>query len=168
MAPDQPKSQQQIAQEQIHQVRQLAGIIHEYREHPGSFTKFQLMCGITFGADPVSGLISVTPSKQDEQFRCKNKELLEQAGSERDAFFDAVDFFATHEVALAWNGKAPNKEFQVPREMSLNFAHPTMNVEIEFRRKGEPDAFRLSMLFIGFDNLGSATLYAGKRQGLLK
>lgn len=158
---------EKIAKDHIQQVRQLAGIIHEYREHPAAFTKFQLMCGITFGSDPVSGMIHVTPTRQDEQFACKDKELLEQAGSERDAFFDAVDFFATHEVALAWNGESPAKDFHVPRELSLNFAHPTLNVEIEFRRKGEADAFRLSMLFVGFENLGSATIYAGKRQGLL-
>lgn len=157
-----------IPEQQIATVRQIAGIVHEYREYPARFTKFELMCGLTFGTDPVSGLIRVTPSKQEEQFRCKDAELLGHAGSERDAFFDAVDIFATSEVALAWNGQSPTKDFHVPREMSLNFAHPTMSVEITFRRKGEPDEFRLSMLFIGFDNLGSASIYASKRQGLLK
>lgn len=166
MASEQPK--QHIPEQQIETVRQIAGVVHEFREYPARFTKFELTCGMTFGSDPVAGVIRVTPSKQDEQFLCKDAELLGHAGSERDAFFDAVDIFAGNNVALAWNGTNPKKDFHVPREMSLNFAHPTMSVEIEFRRKGEPDAFRLSMFFIGFDNLASASVYAGKRQGLLK
>ncbi|MGV3551144.1 hypothetical protein [Rhizobium sp.] len=161
-------AEQHIPEQQIQTVRQIAGIVHEFREYPARFTKFELTCGMTFGADPVAGIIRVTPSKQDEQFLCKDEELRERAGSDRDAFFDAVDIFATSEAALAWNGNSPGKDFHVPREMSLNFAHPTMNVEIEFRRKGEPDAFRLSMFFIGFDNLASASVYASKRQGFLK
>jgi hypothetical protein len=157
-----------IPEQQTAVVRQIAGVVHEFREHPARFTKFELICGLTFGPDPVSGMIRVTPSKKEEQFRCKDEELLGHAGSERDAFFDAVDIFATSGAALAWNGTSPSKDFHVAREMSANFTHPTMNVEITFRRKGEPDEFRLSMLFIGFDNAGSASIYASGRQALLK
>lgn len=157
-----------IPEPQIQIVRQIAGVVHEFREHPARFTKFELICGLTFGPDPVSGMIRVTPSKQEEQFRCKDEELLGHAGSERDAFFDAVDIFATSGAALAWNGESPGKDFHVARELSANFTHPTMNVDIAFRRKGDPDAFRLSMLFIGFDNTGSASIYAGSRGKLLK
>ena len=157
-----------IPEQQIQLVRQVAGVVHEYREHPARFTKFELMCGLTFGPDPVSGMIRVTPSKKEEQFRCKDEELLGHAGSERDAFFDAVDIFATSGAALAWNGKSPTKDFHVARELSANFTHPTMSVEIAFRRKGEADEFRLSMLFVGFDNMGSASVYAASRGSLLK
>lgn len=157
-----------IPEQQIQLVRQIAGVVHEFREYPDRFTKFELMCGMTFGPDPVSGLIRVTPSRKEEQFRCKDEELLGHAGSERDAFFDAVDIFATSGAALAWNGVSPTKNFHVPREMSANFTHPTMNVEITFRRKGDPDEFRLSMVFIGFENTGSASIYAASRQALLK
>jgi hypothetical protein len=159
---------QHIPEQQIATVRQIAGIVHEFREYPARFTKFELTCGMTFGTDPVAGVIRVTPSRQDEQFLCKDAELLGHAGTERDAFFDAVDIFASSEAALAWNGVSPTKDFHIPREMSINFSHPTMSVEIAFRRKGEADSFQLSMFFIGFDNLGSASIYAGKRQGLLK
>ncbi|MBX9458198.1 MAG: hypothetical protein KL863_20395 [Rhizobium sp.] len=155
-------------EQQIDIVRQLAGIVHEFREHPARFTKFELMCGLNFGTDPVTGLIRVTPSKQEEQFRCKDEELLGHAGSERDAFFDAVDIFAASGAALAWNGVSPNKDFHVVREMSANFAHPVMSVDITFRRKGEADAFRLDMVFVGFDNAGSAGIYAAGRGKLLK
>jgi hypothetical protein len=157
-----------IPEQQISVVRQIAGVVHEFRDHPARFTKFELMCGLTFGEHPVSGLIRVTPTKDEQQFRCKDEELLGHAGSERDAFFDAVDIFATSGAALAWNGTSPSKDFHVAREMSANFTHPTMNIEITFRRKGEPDAFSLSMLFIGFDNTGSASIYAGSRGALLK
>jgi hypothetical protein len=157
-----------IPEQQIELVRQIAGIVHEYRKYPARFTKFELMCGLSFGPDPVTGMIRVTPSKQDEQFRCKDEELLGHAGSERDAFFDAVDIFATSGAALAWNGKSPKKDFHVVRELSANFTHPTMSVQIAFRRKGEPDEFRLDMLFIGFDNQGSAIVYSGSRASLLK
>lgn len=157
-----------IPEQQISVVRQIAGIVHEYRDHPARFTKFELMCGLSFGQDPVSGLIRVTPSKKEEQFRCKDAELLGHAGTERDAFFDAVDIFATSGAALAWNGKSPTKDFHVARELSANFTHPTMSVEIAFRRKGDPDEFRLDMFFVGFDNLGSASIYAGSRGNLLK
>lgn len=157
-----------IPEQQTTVVRQIAGVVHEYREHPARFTKFELMCGLTFGPEPVSGMIRVTPSKKEEQFRCKDEELLGHAGSERDAFFDAVDIFATSGATLAWNGRSPTKDFHVAREMSANFTHPTMSVDIAFRRRGEPDEFRLSMLFIGFDNVGSASIYAGSRGALLK
>ena len=157
-----------IPEQQIALVRQIAGIVNEFREHPARFTKFELFCGLSFGPDPVSGVIRVSPSKQEEQFRCKDEELLGHAGSERDAFFDAVDIFASSGAALAWNGESPKKDFHVAREMSANFTHPTMSVDITFRRKGDPDAFKLNMLFIGFDNAGSASIYAGTRQALLK
>ena len=157
-----------IPEPQIQIVRQIAGVVHEFREHPARFTKFELLCGLSFGPDPVSGVIRVSPSKQEEQFRCKDEELLGHAGSERDAFFDAVDIFASSGAALAWNGKSPKKDFHVAREMSANFTHPTMSVDITFRRKGDPDAFKLNMLFIGFDNAGSASIYAGTRRDLLK
>jgi hypothetical protein len=157
-----------IPEQQTGLVRQIAGIVHEYRKHPTNFPKFELMCGLSFGPDPVSGMIRVTPTKQDEQFRCKDEELLGHAGSERDAFFDAVDIFATSGAVLAWNGTTPSPKFDVVRELSANFAHPTMSVDITFRRKGEPDAFKLNMLFIGFDNVGSASIYAGSRGKLLK
>lgn len=157
-----------IPEQQIELVRQVAGIVHEYRKHPARFTKFELMCGLSFGPEPVTGLIRVTPSRQEEQFRCKDEELLGHAGSERDAFFDAVDIFATSGAALAWNGKSPKKDFHVVRELSANFAHPTMSVQIAFRRKGEPDEFRLDMAFVGFDNPGSASVYAASRGALLK
>jgi hypothetical protein len=168
MSANQNASAQHIPEQQIQTVRQIAGIIHEFREYPARFTRFELTCGMSFTDNPVSGLIRVTPSKQEEQFRCKDEELLGHAGSERDAFFDAVDIFASSETALAWNGTSPTKDFHLPREMSANFAHPTMSVDIAFRRKGEPDTFQLSMFFIGFESLGSAMIYAGKRQGLLK
>lgn len=155
-------------EQQIEIVRQLAGVVHEFREYPARFTKFELMCGLNFGTDPVTGMIRVTPSKQEEQFRCKDEELLGHAGSERDAFFDAVDIFAASGAALAWNGVSPTKDFHVVREMSANFAHPVMSVQIAFRRKGEPDEFRLDMVFVGFDNAGSAGIYAGGRGKLLK
>jgi hypothetical protein len=157
-----------IPEQQIALVRQIAGIVHEYREHPARFTKFELMCGLSFGPEPVSGIIRVTPARKEEQFRCKDEELLGHAGTERDAFFDAVDIFASSGAALAWNGKSPTKDFHVARELSANFTHPTMSVDIGFRRKGEPDEFRLNMLFIGFDNIGSASIYAGSRGTLLK
>ena len=105
-----------IPEQQIALVRQIAGIVHEFREHPARFTKFELFCGLSFGPDPVSGVIRVSPSKQEEQFRCKDEELLGHAGSERDAFFDAVDIFASSGAALAWNGESPKKDFHVARE----------------------------------------------------
>jgi hypothetical protein len=157
-----------IPEEQIRLVRQIAGIIHEYREHPDRFVKFELMAGLTFGPDPVSARIRLTPKESDEVFRCKDEELLGHAGSERDAFFDAVDIFAASGTALAWNGAVPSPAFDPVPVMSLNFAHPTFSVDITFRRRGEPDAFKLAMLFVGFDNTGAASIYAGSRQGLVK
>ena len=46
-----------IPEQQIALVRQIAGIVHEFREHPARFTKFELFCGLSFGPDPVSGVI---------------------------------------------------------------------------------------------------------------
>lgn len=157
-----------IPVEQIEPVRQVAAMIREYREDPARFTRFVMMCGLSFGPEPVAGMISVTPSRQQEEFRCRDAKLLGHAGSERDAFFDAVERFAASGAALAWNGESPSKDFHVAREMSANFAHPTMSVECVIRRKGEPDEFRLDRLFIGFDNVGAASIYAANRRTLLR
>lgn len=155
-------------EQQIETVRQVASLIYDYRDHPARFTRFEMKCGMSFGRHIVSGIVSVSPSRKDEQFVCKDEELLEVMGNERDAFFEAIDVFASHDAALAWNGKSPTKNFNVPREMSLNFAHPTMHADLVFRRKGEADETALRMLFIAFQSPLAASIYASKRPGLLK
>lgn len=159
---------QHSPEQQIDVVRQVASMIYDYRDHPSRFTKFEIKCGMTFGRNPVSAIISVTPSRKDEQFLCRDKELLDQMGSERAAFFEALDIFASHEAALAWNGKSPTRNFQVPREMSLNFAHPTLHADLAVRRRGDADEIGLRMLFIAFESALAASIYASKRPGLLK
>ena len=143
-------------------------MIYDHRDHPARFTRFEMKCGMTFGPDPVSAVITMTPSKKEEHFLCRDKDLLEAAGSDREAFYEAVNMFASQGAALAWNGKTPGRDFHVPREMSLDFAHPTMSADIVFRLKGEADNIALRMLFIGFDSALAASIYSGKRAGLLK
>ena len=156
-----------IAQPQSQLVSEIAGIIREYRKRPTAFTKFELMGGLSFGPEPVAATIRVTPSKKEETFRCRDQSLLGKAGSDRDAFFDAVETFAERPVILAWNGKTPNASFHVVRDMSANLAYPTFSVELAYRRKGEPDELRTNMFFIAFDDVSAANAYAEGKAGLL-
>ena len=160
-------SAEHVAEPQSRLVAEIAGIIREYRKRPAAFTKFELMGGLSFGPEPVAATIRVTPSKKEETFRCKDATLLGKAGSDRDAFFDAVEIFAECPVILAWNGKTPNASFHVVRDMSANLSHPTFSVELAYRRKGEPDELRTNMFFIAFDDETSANAYAKGKVGLL-
>lgn len=160
-------SAEPAAAPQFRMVGEIAGLIREYRKRPESFSKFELMAGLSFGPEPVAAAIRVTPSKKEENFRCKDTALLDRAGSEKDAFFAAVDRFTESEVIYAWNGKTPDPSFHVVRDMSANLVHPTFSVELAYRRKGEPDELRTNMFFIAFDDQASADAYAESKVDLL-
>jgi hypothetical protein len=110
----------------------------------------------------------VTPRAREEQFRCKDAALKASAGTDRDAFFAAVETFARSAALLAWNGETPAGDFQMVRELSGNFAYPTMSVELGYRRRGDSDEYRANMVFIGFPDGDTADSFAAERAHLIK
>jgi len=149
-------------------VAEIATVILDYRDKPEKFVKFELMCGLTLKVDPIAGQIRLTPRAKEERFRCKDAALKASAGSDRDAFFAAIETFARSEALLAWNGITPAGDFQMVRELSGNFAHPTMSVELAYRRRGDSDEYRANMVFIGFPDGDTADAFAAQRAHLIK
>jgi hypothetical protein len=149
-------------------VAEIATVILDYRDTPEKFVKFELMCGLTLKVEPIAGRIRVTPRAREEQFRCKDAALKASAGTDRDAFFAAVETFARSAALLAWNGETPAGDFQMVRELSGNFAYPTMSVELGYRRRGDSDEYRANMVFIGFPDGDTADSFAAERAHLIK
>lgn len=149
-------------------VAEIATVILDYRDKPEKFVKFDLMCGLTLKVEPIAGRILMTPRAKDERFRCRDVGLKASAGSDRDAFFAAVDTFARSEALLAWNGITPAGDFQMVRELSGNFAYKTMSVELAYRRRGDSDEYRANMFFIGFPDGDTADAFAAERSHLIK
>lgn len=149
-------------------VAEIATVILDYRDHQEKFVKFELMCGLTLKVDPIAGQIRLTPRAKEERFRCKDDGLKASAGSDRDAFFAAVETFARSEALLAWNGITPAGDFQMVRELSGNFAYPTMSVDLAYRRRGDSDEYRANMVFIGFPDGDTADAFAAQRSHLIK
>lgn len=149
-------------------VAEIATVILDYRDKPEKFVKFELMCGLTLKVEPIAGQIRLTPRAKDERFRCKDGPLLASAGSDRAAFFAAVDTFARSAALLAWNGITPKGDFQMVRELSGNFTHPTMSVDLAYRRRGDSDEYRANMFFIGFPDGDTADAFAADRAHLIK
>lgn len=160
-APHLPEPQNQL-------VGQIAKVIRDYRATPEKFVKFDLMCGLTLKTDPIAGRIRVSPKRKEEHYRCKDAAQLASAGSDRDAFFAAVETFADSPALVAWNGETPKGDFQMVRDLSANFAHPTMSVDLAYRRRGESDEYRTNMVFIGFPDGPAADAYAATRGHLIK
>ena len=157
-----------IPEAQNELVAQIATVISDYRDNPEKFVKFELMCGMTLRVEPIAGRINVTPRAKNEQFRCKDEAQRAGFASDREAFFGAVEAFADKAGFLAWNGVTPEGKFELVQELSANFSHPTMSVELGYRRRGDSDEFRTSMVFIAFDDTASAQAYADKRPNLIK
>lgn len=149
-------------------VAEIATVILDYRDKPEKFVKFELMCGLTLKVEPIAGRIRLTPRAKEEQFRCKDTALKASAGTDRAAFFAAVETFARSAALLAWNGETPDGDFQMVRELSGNFAHPTMSVELGYRRRGDSDEYRANMVFIGFPDGDTADAFAATRAHLIK
>ena len=149
-------------------VGQIATVIRDYQATPEKFVKFDLMCGLTLKVDPIAGRIRVTPKRREEQFRCRDAAQLAAAGSDRDAFFAAVDTFARSGAVIAWNGETPKGDFQLVRDLSANFAHPTMSVDLAYRRRGDSNEYRTNMVFVAFPDGPSADAFAAERPHLIK
>lgn len=149
-------------------VREIADLLGQYHKRKSSFLKFGLRGGVALNKEPAGALIMHSPTQNDEQYRVQDAELRRGQPSEKDAFFAGVEKFAAHGAFLAWNGKRPAGSFDTIKDLSEDFAHPTMTVEIAYRKRGEEDESRLNMFFIGFADEAAAADYAERKPGLVK
>jgi hypothetical protein len=155
-------------QQQTALVREIAGLLGQFHKRKSSFLKFGLRGGVALNKQPAGCRIMVSPTQNDEQYRVQDPELRRGQPSEKDAFFAAVDTFAAHGAFLAWNGKRPAGSFDTVRDLSENFAHPTMTIEIVYRKRDEEHENHLNMFFIGFADEASAADYAERKSALMK
>lgn len=149
-------------------VREIAGLIGEYRKRKSSFLKFGLRGGVALNRDPAGCVIMHSPTQNDEHFQCRDAELRKGQPSEKDAFFAGIEKFAGLGAFLGWNGKRPPGSFDTVRDLSEDFAHPTMTAEILYQRRGETHENRLNMFFIGFADEAAAADYAERKKALVK
>lgn len=149
-------------------VREIAGLIGQYRKRKSSFLKFGLRGGVALNRDPAGAIIMVSPTQNDEEYRVRDAALREGQASEKDAFFAGVEKFASLGAFLAWNGKRPPGSFDTVKDLSEDFAHPTMTVEIVYQKRGEDHENRLNMFFIGFADEAAAEDYARRKPALVK
>ena len=150
-------------------VAEIAGLVQEYRKDGGAFVKFGLKCGMTLGKLPIAGGIMHSPKKSDERFQISDPAFREKYPSEKEAFYAAFDQFTSNAQFLAWNGKVPDdKKFDLVKDMSENFARPTMQVEVIYRKRGGEHEEKLRMFFIGFNDDNEAKGYAGMHAAHVK
>lgn len=150
-------------------VKEIAALFTEYRDDPKDFVKFGMKCGLALNTVPLAAMIMFGPKQKDEHFRIADPIALKKhGGSETKAFNAAFDQFTGNAAFLAWNGIKPPGRVDLVRELSENFAHPTMTVEMTYRRRGDSAESRLNMFFIGFKDEESAQAYGKKQAVLLK
>ncbi|MBL0370399.1 hypothetical protein JJB09_00010 [Rhizobium sp. KVB221] len=142
-------------------VKEIAGLVQQYRDGDPALVKFGMKCGITLDRHPVGAGIMHSPKLKQETFQIKDSAFRQNFQSDKDAFFAAFDRFVANGQFLAWSGKVP-KEGQAAILKTLNEDHtrPTMQIEMICRKRGSESEQKLQMLFIGFGDDKEAAAYA--------
>ena len=148
-------------------VAEIAAIVTEYRRDASNLVKFGLKCAIALNREPIAGGIMYAPKRSDETFKIRDTSFEGKFETDKDAFFAAFDRFTGHAAFLAWDGRLPDPAFEVVKQLSDNYAFPTMMVELVFRRRGSDLEKKLSMFFIGFPDEESAVSYGKRREAAL-
>jgi hypothetical protein len=149
-------------------VREIADLVDGYRKGHPALVKFGMKCGLALNKTPIAGGIMHSPKAKDERFQIGDKAFGGKFASDKDAFFGAFGQFTGHGQFLAWNGKTPDDgKFDLVKDMSENFAHPTMQVEVIYRKRGEDAESRLNMFFIGFADNAAAEDYAARNAAIV-
>jgi hypothetical protein len=144
-------------------VRTIAETVEDYRAGSPALVKFAMECGIALNRQPIISKVTVKPTMRDERFQIGDETYRGKFASDRDAFFAAFDAFMANGQFLAWNGRAPVARGVPPmKALSENFAHPTFQIDMTSRRRGEPKEIRYAMLFVGFRDDDAAKAYADR------
>jgi hypothetical protein len=155
------------AQKQADLVGEIAGLVRRYRQGDAALVKFGMKCGLALNKQPIAGGVMHSRKTSNEQFKISDPAFREGYASEQQAFFAALDTFFANRQFLAWDGKVPDAKFDVLKELSDNYAWPTMMIEMVHRDKGAEEEKRLNMFFIGFPDDAAAEAYAKKPKGLV-
>ncbi|MDB5524673.1 MAG: hypothetical protein JWM58_2436 [Rhizobium sp.] len=148
-------------------VKDIAGLVGEYREDSAAFVKFGLKCGIALNKLPIAAGIMHSPKHNDERFQIGDPAFRGKFPADKDAFYAVFDRFTSSAQFLAWDGHAPDAgNFDMVKGLSENYKWPTMMLEIICRKRGAPDEKKLRMFFIGFPGDTEAMEYAMKHKSV--
>jgi hypothetical protein len=154
---------------QAAQVKEIAGIMRDYRDGAKSLVKFMLKCSLRRNKAPIAGAIVMKPTMKDERFQIGDPAYKGKYASDRDAFFAAFDQFASLDQFLAWNGRlSANRNTPPVQFFSEGFSLPTMQIELAYRLRGQPDEKTLSIMLAGFDDNEGASAFAQRQAHLIK
>lgn len=148
-------------------VKDIAGLVREYRSGGSNFVKFGLRCGLTLNRLPIIGGIMHSPKDDNEKFQIGDPAYREKYQDDKDAFYAAFDNFSSNAQFLAWDGKAPDAgNFDMVKKLSEEHKWPTMFIEMIYRRRGAAHEQKLRMFFVGFPGDVEAMDYARRNGGM--
>jgi hypothetical protein len=148
-------------------VKEIAGLVGEYRKDSADFVKFGLKCGIALNKLPIAAGIMHSPKHKEERYQIGDPAFRGKFPVDKDAFYAAFDQFVGNAQFLAWDGHAPDAgNIDMVKGLSENYARPTMMLEIIYRKRGRPEEKKLRMFFIGFPGDIEAMEYAMKHKSV--
>jgi len=148
-------------------VKEIAGLVQEYRDGNAKFVKFGLRCGISQNRLPVGGGIIHGPKDSSEKFSIGDPAFRDKYPTDKEAFYAAFDRFTGNAQFLAWDGRAPDAgNFEMIKKFSEDYKHPTMFIELIYRKRGGEHEQKLRMFFVGFVGDVEAMDYASRKGGV--
>jgi hypothetical protein len=152
---------------QVDLVKEIAGLVQEYRGGSSKFVKFGLRCGIALNRLPVGGGIMHSPKDSTEKFSIGDPAYRDKFPSDKDAFYAAFDTFTRNVQFLAWDGRAPDAgNFDMVKKFSEDYRWPTMFIELIYRKRGGAHEQKLRMFFVAFPGDVEAMDYARRKGGV--
>lgn len=145
-------------------VSDLKARIDDLRAHVDHHQVYDLRFEVTIGKILVMGAMSCRKGVSDSLFHMADlatgkRNLVTDAKA-----FEALDYFCGLGQFFALNGGSvdPTNAAEIGTQLSMQSAYPICALTFSYRKKGQPKAASMKMVFVGFNDDADAAAYRTK------